>query len=127
MVATPIGNMEDITLRAIRVLSMVDIIACEDTRHTRKLVAFHDLPKTRLVALHEHNEREKALDLTRKLQNGCSIAMVSDAGTPTVSDPGYTFVHTALAAGIKVIRTTREIIRTKTFFIGRGSLAMPPQ
>ena len=103
IVATPIGNMEDITLRALRVLDEVDIIACEDTRQTRKLLTFNRIKNTLLVAIHEHNEKAKARALTQKLCNGQSIALVSDAGTPTVSDPGYALVVAAVAAGIKVI------------------------
>jgi 16S rRNA (cytidine1402-2'-O)-methyltransferase len=95
--------MEDITLRALRVLAQVDIIACEDTRQTRKLVTFHQIKNSSLVALHEHNEKAKARLLTQELRNGQSVALVSDAGTPTVSDPGYALVGAAVAAGISVI------------------------
>src|SRR5438105_9574255 len=88
VVATPIGNLEDITLRALRVLGEVDLIACEDTRHTRKLLVHYQI-MTPTISYHEHNERERTAELIAKLQGGLSIALVSDAGTPLVSDPGY--------------------------------------
>lgn len=101
IVATPIGNLEDITLRALRVLREVDLIAAEDTRQTRKLLARYDI-QTELTSYHEHNERSKAVQLVERLESGESIALVSDAGTPTVSDPGYHLVREAVARGIRV-------------------------
>jgi 16S rRNA (cytidine1402-2'-O)-methyltransferase len=101
VVATPIGNLEDITARALRVLREVALIACEDTRHTAKLL-HHFGVATRTLALHEHNERERVPKLLKRLQSGESIALVSDAGTPLVSDPGFHLVRAAQAAAIKV-------------------------
>jgi 16S rRNA (cytidine1402-2'-O)-methyltransferase len=101
IVATPIGNLEDITARAVETLKSVDLVAAEDTRHTRKLFDRFGI-STRLIALHEHNEKEKSADLVRHLQEGSSIALVSDAGTPLVSDPGFRLVQAAASAGIRV-------------------------
>ena len=101
IVATPIGNLEDITLRALRVLKEVDLIAAEDTRHTRHLLDHYGI-KTALTSYHEHNERAKAQNLVERLLHGDSIALVSDAGTPAISDPGYRLVVAALPAGIRV-------------------------
>ena len=101
IVATPIGNLEDITLRALRVLKEVDLIAAEDTRHTRHLLDHYGM-KTALTSYHEHNERAKAQNLVERLLHGDSIALVSDAGTPAISDPGYRLVVAALLAGIQV-------------------------
>ena len=102
IVATPIGNLEDITLRALRVLKEVDLIACEDTRHTRKLLAHYQISKP-TVSYHEHNERERAAELTTKLEAGLNIALVSDAGTPMISDPGFHIVNEAIGRQIPVI------------------------
>jgi 16S rRNA (cytidine1402-2'-O)-methyltransferase len=102
VVATPIGNLEDITLRALRVLREVDLIACEDTRHTIKLLTHYQIDKPR-ISYHEHNEMEKASSLLTELQNGRQIALVSDAGTPCISDPGYRIVRKALENGIRVV------------------------
>jgi 16S rRNA (cytidine1402-2'-O)-methyltransferase len=101
VVATPIGNLEDITLRAIRVLHEVDRIACEDTRQTHKLLDRHGISKP-LVSYHEHNERERAEELLTEIEAGRSIALVSDAGTPLIADPGYRLVAEARARGITV-------------------------
>ena len=101
VVATPIGNMNDITLRALDVLKDVDLIAAEDTRHTRSFLSRHGID-TPLLALHEHNEEQMAPRLVEKLLAGESIALVSDAGTPLLSDPGYRLVRLAAVAGIKV-------------------------
>jgi len=101
VVATPIGNLEDITLRALRVLREVDVIAAEDTRHTRKLLDRYDI-HTRLTSYHEHNERTKAPALLRRLEAGESIALVSDAGTPAISDPGYHLIRAAAGKGVPV-------------------------
>jgi len=101
IVATPIGNLEDITLRALRVLREVDRIACEDTRQTRKLLDRHGIAKP-LVSYHEHNERARAEELLGELEAGKNIALVSDAGTPLIADPGYRIVEMARARGITV-------------------------
>ena len=101
VVATPIGNLEDITLRALRVLKEVDVIAAEDTRHTRHLLDHYSIT-TPLTSYHEHNERAKAQTLVDRLGRGERIALVSDAGTPAISDPGYRLVLAAVAAGIPV-------------------------
>ncbi|MGC9969689.1 MAG: 16S rRNA (cytidine(1402)-2'-O)-methyltransferase [Bryobacteraceae bacterium] len=101
LVATPIGNLEDITLRALRILREVDLIACEDTRQTRKLLDHYGIHKP-TVSFHEHNERARALELLEKLRNEARIALVSDAGTPLVSDPGYRLVAEAFEHGIRV-------------------------
>ena len=101
VVATPIGNLEDITVRALRVLREVDVIAAEDTRRTAHLLARHGIA-TSTTSLHEHNEAAKSASLIARLQRGESIALVSDAGTPTVSDPGGRVIRAALDAGIRV-------------------------
>ena len=101
IVATPIGNLEDITLRALRVLKEVDLIAAEDTRHTRHLLDRHGI-KTALTSYHEHNELRMAPLLVERLRRGESIALVTDAGTPAISDPGYRLVTAAIAAEIPV-------------------------
>ena len=101
IVATPIGNLEDITLRALRILTEVDRIACEDTRQTRKLLDRHGIAKP-LVSYHEHNEQARAEELLRDLAAGANIALVSDAGTPLIADPGYRLVTQARAQGIAV-------------------------
>src|SRR5215469_1566308 len=95
VVATPIGNLEDITYRAIRVLREADLIACEDTRHTRKLLDHYGLEKP-TISYHEHNETERAEELIRKLEQGSRIALVSDAGMPGISDPGYRVIKLAI-------------------------------
>lgn len=102
IVATPIGNLEDITLRAIRVLKEVDLIAAEDTRHTRKLLNHYDI-HTDLTSYFEHNKQTKGEYLIGKLTDGGDVALVSDAGTPGISDPGYDLIKAAIAAGIKVV------------------------
>ena len=102
LVATPIGNLEDITYRAVRILGEVDLIACEDTRHTRHLLDHYGIRKPAL-SYHEHNETERAAELVERLQQGSNVAIVSDAGTPLVSDPGFRVVRAAIAAGIRVV------------------------
>jgi 16S rRNA (cytidine1402-2'-O)-methyltransferase len=102
LVAVPIGNLEDITLRALRILRSVSLIACEDTRTTRQLLKLLDLPAPRLVACHEHNEKGRAVDLIERLSQGEDVALVSDAGTPSVSDPGYRVVTQVIEAGYAV-------------------------
>jgi len=101
VVATPIGNLEDITVRALRVLREVSIIAAEDTRRTAHLLARHAIT-TPTTSLHEHNEAAKSASLVARLQRGDSIALVSDAGTPTVSDPGAGLIRAAIDAGVRV-------------------------
>jgi len=102
IVATPIGNLDDITLRALEILRTVDVVAAEDTRQTGILLKAHGIP-TRLMSYHEHNERQRAGQLIEKLKAGRAVAVVSDAGTPTISDPGYRLVSAAAAAGIDVV------------------------
>jgi len=102
IVATPIGNTDDITERARQVLAAVDAIAAEDTRDSRRLLQHLGID-TPLFALHEHNETQQAETVIRRLQEGESIALVSDAGTPLISDPGYPLVHQARLAGVKVV------------------------
>ncbi len=102
VVATPIGNLEDLTFRALRTLKEVDLIAAEDTRRTSKLLAHYEVRKP-LVSLHEHNENRESPHLIEKLQSGLSVALVSDAGTPTIADPGYHLVAAARAAGLAVV------------------------
>lgn len=102
IVATPIGNLGDITLRAVEILRTVDVIAAEDTRQTGILLKAHGIT-TRLISYHEHNERQRAAQLIEKLKAGRAVAVVSDAGTPTISDPGYRLVSNAADAGIEVI------------------------
>lgn len=102
VVPTPIGNLEDITRRALSVLQGVDLIAAEDTRHTGLLLQ-HFAINARLFALHDHNEQQKADILLAKLQDGQSIALVSDAGTPLINDPGYHLVRRCREAGIRVV------------------------
>ena len=101
VVATPIGNLEDITLRALRVLKECDVIACEDTRQTRKLLSRYDI-RTRVVSYHEHNERTRATELVAQMNSGARVALVSDAGTPLVSDPGARLAAMSIDAGVRV-------------------------
>ncbi|MDD9951044.1 MAG: 16S rRNA (cytidine(1402)-2'-O)-methyltransferase [Zetaproteobacteria bacterium] len=103
VVATPIGNVQDISFRAQKLLTTVDIIACEDTRHTRKLLNLLEVGAKKLVAYHEHNERASSTYLLQMiLQEGKSVALVTDAGTPCISDPGYRLIREAHAQGIRV-------------------------
>jgi 16S rRNA (cytidine1402-2'-O)-methyltransferase len=102
VVATPIGNLEDVTQRALRVLREVDLIAAEDTRRTRKLLQRHGIPRP-VTSYYDAVERERAPALVERLMAGASIALVSDAGTPRIADPGYHLVRAALAAGISVV------------------------
>jgi 16S rRNA (cytidine1402-2'-O)-methyltransferase len=102
LVATPIGNLEDISLRALRVLKESDFIACEDTRQTMKLLAHFDIQK-RMVSYHEHNEITRAPEIVIDLERGAQVALVSDAGTPAISDPGHRLVSLCVRHGIKVV------------------------
>lgn len=102
LVATPIGNLEDLTLRALRVLREVDLIACEDTRRTQQLLNHYNI-KTSTLSYHEHNEMTRAPELIIEMEEGEHVALVSDAGMPGVSDPGYRLVHLAIRHGIPVI------------------------
>lgn len=101
LVATPIGNRQDITLRAIEILKQVDFVACEDTRHTGLLLHALEIHKP-LISYHEHNEARRTEEFLQKLQQGSHIALVSDAGTPLISDPGYRLVKACYTAGIAV-------------------------
>jgi 16S rRNA (cytidine1402-2'-O)-methyltransferase len=101
VVATPLGNLEDITLRALRVLKEVALIAAEDTRHSRKLLAHYSI-RTPLTSYYDQIERHKAPHLVEELKHGKSIALISDAGTPGIADPGYRLVCAAIAAGVRV-------------------------
>jgi 16S rRNA (cytidine1402-2'-O)-methyltransferase len=103
VVATPIGNLSDITLRALEVLGAADTVAAEDTRNTRHLLQHHGISDARLLALHQHNERGAAEKVIAMLQQGQNVALVTDAGTPAVSDPGAVLVETVRAAGFRVI------------------------
>jgi 16S rRNA (cytidine1402-2'-O)-methyltransferase len=102
IVSTPIGNLEDITFRAVRALREVHLIACEDTRQTRKLLDHYGI-KTPAISYHEHNEAERSTALVDRLRGGEEIALVSDAGTPLVSDPGYRIVKAAVDASIRIV------------------------
>lgn len=102
LVATPIGNLEDITLRALRILKDADVIACEDTRQTQKLLGHYGV-STRTVSYHEHNEMTRAAELVVELEEGAQVALVSDAGMPAISDPGYRLISLAIRHGIPVV------------------------
>ena len=101
VVATPIGNLEDMTYRAVRILGEADLIACEDTRQTRKLLDHYGIQKP-AISYHEHNEAERTAELIERLNGGTTIALVTDAGTPLVSDPGYRLVKAAVENRITV-------------------------
>jgi 16S rRNA (cytidine1402-2'-O)-methyltransferase len=102
LVATPIGNLEDVTRRALRVLGEADVVACEDTRRTRSLLEHFGI-RARAVSYHEHNERERAEELARSIEEGRTVALVSDAGTPGVNDPGYRLVRACVERGLSVV------------------------
>ncbi|MBQ9500788.1 MAG: 16S rRNA (cytidine(1402)-2'-O)-methyltransferase [Lentisphaeria bacterium] len=101
IVSTPIGNMEDLTLRALRILREADVIAAEDTRHTRLLLDHYQIRPRQLVSCHAFNEHEKVSGLVEQVKNGRSVALVSDAGTPSVADPGFLLVRTAVEQGVE--------------------------
>jgi 16S rRNA (cytidine1402-2'-O)-methyltransferase len=102
LVGTPIGNLEDITLRALRILKEVDVIACEDTRQTQKLLN-HYAVSTRTISYHEHNEMTRATELVKQMQGGSSIALVTDAGMPGISDPGFRLISLAIQHNLPVV------------------------
>ncbi|MFZ1007854.1 MAG: 16S rRNA (cytidine(1402)-2'-O)-methyltransferase [Candidatus Sulfotelmatobacter sp.] len=102
LVATPIGNLEDVTLRAIRVLKEVDVIACEDTRQTQKLLNHYGV-RTRTISYHEHNEITRAAELVKEMQEGASVALVTDAGMPGISDPGFRLISLAIRHHLPVV------------------------
>ena len=102
LVATPIGNLADITHRALQVLNDADLIACEDTRHTKKLLTHYNIT-TKTISYHEHNEQQRAAELIERLKQGANIAVVSDAGTPSISDPGFRLVRAAIESEISVV------------------------
>ena len=102
IVSTPIGNLEDITHRAVRLLGEVELIACEDTRHTQKLLNHYGI-NTRTISYHEHNERERAAELLKLIESGSDVAIVSDAGTPGISDPGFRIARLAIESGVRVV------------------------
>src|SRR6202035_1546821 len=102
LVATPIGNLQDITLRAVRVLKEVDVIACEDTRQTQKLLNHYGIT-TRTISYHEHNEMTRSAELVKEMQEGASVALVTDAGMPGISDPGFRLISLAIRHHLPVI------------------------
>src|ERR1035438_8140720 len=102
LVGTPIGSLEDITLRALRVLKEVDVIACEDTRQTQKLLNHYSIG-TRTTSYHEHNEMTKSAELVKEMQEGASVALVTDAGMPGISDPGYRLITLAIRHHVPVV------------------------
>ncbi|OOY82153.1 rRNA (cytidine-2'-O-)-methyltransferase, partial [Solemya velum gill symbiont] len=102
IVATPIGNLEDISRRAVRILSEVDLVAAEDTRHTGQLLSALGI-RAELLSVHEHNEEKRSGQLIDKLSSGLSVALVSDAGTPLISDPGFVVVRACREAGARVV------------------------
>ena len=101
VVATPIGNLEDVSARAVRILGEVDVIACEDTRHSARLLSAHSI-RTPTISYFEHNEQHRTPALIERLARGENVALITDAGTPAISDPGYRLVSAAMAAGIRV-------------------------
>jgi 16S rRNA (cytidine1402-2'-O)-methyltransferase len=102
VVATPIGHRDDLTLRALKILGQVDLIAAEDTRKTRRFLELHGI-KGSFISYHEHNEKERTPQILKKLQTGVSIALVSNAGTPTISDPGYRLIKSAAGHGVTIV------------------------
>src|SRR5215204_3858710 len=102
LVATPIGNLSDITHRALQILSHVDLIACEDTRHTQKLLNHYGIT-TKTISYHEHNEPQRVTQLIDLLKQGSDVAVVSDAGTPAISDPGFRLVRAAIENEVTIV------------------------
>jgi len=109
LVPTPIGNLEDITLRALRVLQEADLIAAEDTRHASVLLKHHGINKP-LISLHEHNEAQRSEEVAKRLAAGESIALLTDAGTPGISDPGFRVVRECIERGLGINRAARTIV-----------------
>lgn len=103
LISTPIGNLEDISLRAIRLLQEADIVACEDTRHARILFERHGIKPRRLVSYHAVNEKQRATELAEDLRTGADVALITDAGTPGISDPAWAIVKESLALGVEVV------------------------
>jgi 16S rRNA (cytidine1402-2'-O)-methyltransferase len=103
LVPTPIGNLEDITIRALNTLRNADIIACEDTRHTGQLLKLLEIKNKKLSSYHEQNEKEKAIQLVNEILDGSSVALVSDAGTPGISDPGYRIIQSAIENQVEIV------------------------
>ncbi len=103
LVPTPIGNIDDITIRAVKVLSSANIIACEDTRNSIKLLKMLNIHYEKLISYHEYNERDRAVELIRAIENGKSVAIISDAGSPGISDPGFRVINEAIKSNIKII------------------------
>ena len=120
IVATPIGNLQDITQRALDTFTQVDLIAAEDTRHSGLLLSHYGIKKP-FFALHDHNEQEKAHILVEKLKQGSHIALISDAGTPLISDPGFHLVRQCREAGIRVVPCPGHV-RQLPHFAHRGLL-----
>ena len=102
LVATPIGNLEDITLRALKVLKSVEILACEDTRNTQKLLNHYEIIGKKLISYHEHNEEKTSEKIISYLEEGREVALVTDAGMPCISDPGYILVEKIKKAGLPI-------------------------
>ena len=102
LVATPIGNLEDITLRALKVLKSVEILACEDTRNTQKLLNHYEITGKKLISYHEHNEEKTSEKIISYLEEGREVALVTDAGMPCISDPGYILVEKIKKAGLPI-------------------------
>jgi 16S rRNA (cytidine1402-2'-O)-methyltransferase len=127
LVATPIGNLADISLRALHVLTLVDTIACEDTRHTQTLLRAYGLERTggQLLALHQHNEAEAAAQVVDRLRQGQRVAYVSDAGTPAISDPGARLVAAATLAGLPVVPVPGPSSVTAALSVAGIDLAQP--
>ena len=116
VVATPIGNLEDITYRAVRILEEVDLVAAEDTRHSRKLFDRYGINKP-LVSYHDHNERQRQDSLLEKLQSGENVALISDAGTPCIADPGYRLVASCRQAGVPVVGFEESKVELEDVFM----------
>jgi 16S rRNA (cytidine1402-2'-O)-methyltransferase len=121
--ATPIGNLRDVTLRVLEALREADVVACEDTRHTQRLLRGHGITAAELLSLHEHNERARAAGLVDRMRAGAAVALVCDAGTPLVSDPGYELVRASIAAGIAV----RVLPGPSAALSGLVASGLPPQ